>query len=120
MQEAFTRYINNQLPKGFKYPDKYLKLSEGINFPKKFSWWFEDATTESGRLAWLLRNSKTDWQYMRDINPIPFAQLNDWKAFFDGNDKSGNPKVIVIDLGNKTTSYEVDSFDTWLDTALKD
>lgn len=120
MQTKFTPYPLNLLPNGFKYPEKYLQLSDHLYFSDAFIWWFEDADTEGGKLAWKLRLSYREWKNIGERNLIPFAQLNDDAAFFDGDDTSGDPKVIVIDLGNKQRMYELDNFDIWLREALVD
>ncbi|MDO6685219.1 MULTISPECIES: hypothetical protein [unclassified Agarivorans] len=120
MQNSFTPYAKEQLPSGFKYPVLYLKIAEGLEFPKEITWWFDDAITEGGQLSWSLRNTKKEWANLAKKDLIPFAQLNDWKAYFDGSDMSGNPKVIVVDLGNKSVTFEVASFNVWLEKALRD
>ncbi|MFM2483475.1 hypothetical protein [Celerinatantimonas sp. YJH-8] len=117
MQKKFTIYDKSQLPKHFSYPEKYIIMSAEANLPEYFEWWFEDADTPAGKLAWNLRHSYKEWKNMKDKNLIPFAQLNDDAAFFDGNDTSGNPKVIVIDLGNTERNYEFCDFDSWFDFA---
>ncbi|WP_330961314.1 hypothetical protein [Photobacterium sp. 53610] len=120
MQDKFSPYNANLLPVGFEYPDKYLNISAHNNLPNGFVWWFEDANTEGSKLAWELRSAYKDWFNIGDRNLIPFAQFNDDVAFFDGNDTTGNPRVIVIDLGNKKRSYELLDFDVWLCEALKE
>lgn len=40
-------------------------------------------------------------------------------AFFDGNDTSGDPRVICLDLSNKHRTYEFENFDTWLKFAIE-
>lgn len=120
MQKSFIRYPDELLPSGFKYPKRYLQLSKGINFPEGLVWWFDDAETEGGKLSWDLRLSHKEWKNIGARNLIPFSQLNDDAAFFDGDDLSGNPRVIVIDLGNKNRTYEEDDFGVWLAQALKD
>ncbi|SIO96656.1 hypothetical protein [Vibrio spartinae] len=120
MQKKFTLYTTSILPSGFKYPEHYIQLSKGIDFPENFIWWFEDANMEGGELAWNLRMKYKEWKHIGERNLIPFAQLNDDAAFFDGDDTTGNPRVIVIDLGNKQRSYELESFEDWLNDALED
>ncbi|MEF1285951.1 hypothetical protein QTN94_19040 [Vibrio sp. M250220] len=120
MQKKFNRYPARLLPEKFSYPEKYIRLSEQNDLPSEFVWWFEDANAESGKLAWELRFTYKDWLNIGERNLIPFAQLNDDAAFFDGDDTKGNPNVIVIDLGNKQRSYELPDFESWLDDALED
>ncbi|HEZ5036568.1 TPA: SMI1/KNR4 family protein, partial [Neisseria meningitidis] len=44
----------------------------------------------------------------------------EWAACFDISDKSGNPKIIVVNLDN-TKYYETfENFDTWLKEAEND
>lgn len=120
MQNNFQTYSSSQLPAGFKYPERYLELARCNDLHKDLVWWFEDATTESGKLAWRLRHSHGEWPDMEGRNLIPFAQLNDDAAFFDGGDLNGNPRVVVIDLGNKARAYLLPSFDDWLHSSLQD
>jgi len=120
MQERFCTYSFGQLPAGFKYPSRYLEFAQSVDLPKDFSWWFNDASTEGGQLFWKLRGSFGSWVGLGGRNLIPFAQLNDDAAFFDGDDLSGDPKVIVIDLGNKDRVYERPNFEAWLSDALQD
>ncbi|WP_445570974.1 hypothetical protein [Pseudomonas sp. E102] len=119
MQERFCTYSVDQLPAGFKYPSRYLDFAKSIGLPKDFSWWFDDASTEGGQLSWKLRGSYGEWVGLEGRNLIPFAQLNDDAAFFDGDDLSGDPKVVVIDLGNKERVYELPSFEAWLHDVLQ-
>jgi len=110
----FTPYPDRILPDGFKYPDRYLELSKGIDVPEKLIWEFEDTENEEiSRLAW--QNSKK-----RGENLIPFAQERDYKAYFDGNDTTGDPGVIVIDLGNTENTYYRENFAAWYQDALED
>ncbi len=120
MQDKFTPYPENILPSGFIYPQKYLQLAKDLNIPDKFIWWFEDSNTKSGQLAWALRNRYGEWKGVTHQNLVPFAQFNDDAALFDGNDSSGDPKVIIVDLGNKERSYELKNFNEWLHKAYKD
>lgn len=120
MQGGFNPYSSEQLPAGFKYPEKYLDLTSAFDLPSDFAWWFQDANTEGGELSWSLRRSYGGWVGLEGRNLIPFAQLNDDAAFFDGDDLDGDPRVIVIDLGNKERVYELSGFDAWLNDALKD
>lgn len=120
MQSSFLPYDKEQLPEEFKYPEQYLQFSIGIDFPKGIAWWFINSDTDGGRLGWSLRKSYSDWKNIGNRDLIPFARLNDNAAFFDGGDTTGNPRVIVIDLGNKRHSYEVESFSIWLNDAIKD
>ena len=119
-QNSFNPYPNEMLPIGFNYPKNYLKLAKStytINYDKEyiFPWWFEDYGPEGALLSYELRNSQ-----ILGSNLIPFAQNGCWKAYFDANDISNNPKVIVIDLDN-TENYEIfNNFDEWLKEAEND
>lgn len=47
-QNSFVPYPEAMLPKGFKYPQSYLKLAQSthaINYDEQYSfpWWFENA-----------------------------------------------------------------------------
>lgn len=119
MQRGFHTYSAAQLPADFKYPRKYLDFAKSIDLPNDFAWWFDDAGTEGGELSWRLRQSYDAWIGLEGRNLIPFAQLNDDAAFFDGDDLSGDPRVVVIDLGNKERVYELPNFDAWLGDVLK-
>lgn len=121
-QKSFTPYPEDILPLGFRYPERYLQHATTINYPRHLVWGFSDSTLESGRLSWDLRHHWRDngWIWLQEIDPIPFAKNGDWAAFFDGSDRSGDPKVVVVDLGNKEQGYELKNFGAWLEIALKD
>lgn len=120
-QDKFTPYPKEMLPSGFKYPKSYLDLSQStntINYDEKyfFPWWFEDYGTEGAEIAYRYRKFNSSISN----NAIPFANYGEWEAYFDGDDISGNPKVIVVNLEN-TENYEVfTDFDTWLKEAEND
>ncbi len=113
--KSFSIYSREQLPVNFKYPLNYLMLAKDtstIDSIPHFGWWFEDAQSETGVLAYSLR-----LEHVKGLNLIPFAQFFDWAAYFDGNDTSGNPKVYVLDLGDLPHYVVLDDFDDWLDKA---
>ncbi|MFB6349235.1 hypothetical protein ACFBZI_07360 [Moraxella sp. ZJ142] len=118
-QISFSPYPQQMLLEGFSYPQSYLKLSQDtstINWSSQylFPWWFEDHGTEGAELAYRFRKSDSD---IVGLNLIPFAQNGDWEAYFNADDTSGNPQVIVIDLSDtKYVSY-CDDFDSWLKMA---
>ena len=122
MREQFTPYSNERLPNGFRYPERYLRFAHGIGIPAGLIWGFPNDQYGHAANAWRMRlHWKSEgWKYLTDIDPIPFARNGDWAAFFDGNDHSGDPRVVVADLGNKSNSYRLANFDAWLDRALKD
>lgn len=109
----FSPYPDRILPDGFKYPDRYLELSKGIDAPEKLIWEFENTEYEASQIAWDTRKDYGE-------NLIPFAQERDWAAYFDGNDTSGDPSVIVIDLGNTENTYYRENFAAWYRDALDD
>lgn len=108
------------LPHGFCYPEHYLRLVQGTGVPNSLIWDFPDDQFGHAARAWENRYywQSEGWLYLDEIDPIPFARSGDWAAFFDGNDHSGDPKVIVVDLGNKRSSYKLPNFDAWFDRAL--
>ena len=114
MSSTFSVYSKEQLPTGFNYPVTYLQLAQdtsALDAIPYFAWWFEDASTEGGELAYFCRNC------VEGMNLIPFARNGDWAANFDGNDTSGDPKVYVLDLGDLPHCVELKNFDDWLDKA---
>lgn len=117
-QKSFKPYPIEMLPDGFTYPDLYLQLANCTNTVQSdeyFQWWFEDSDSEGAKLAYLLRKNK-----IKDFNLIPFANNSEWKAYFDGDDNSGNPKIIVIDLTYLPSLTICESFNEWLDKAEQD
>lgn len=114
-------YSAGILPKGFHYPEGYLNLVQNAKKPERLIWDFPDDRYEFARGEWdsRLHWQSEGWLYLDEIDPIPFARNGDWAAFFDGNDHSGDPKVVVVDLGNKRNSYKLANFDAWFDEALK-
>lgn len=120
-QKFFTPFPKELLPEGFRYPERYISHSQSMDYPKYFLWWFSD-NKEKIDSDWTFRHhwQSEGWLYLDEIDPIPFARNGDWAAYFDGNDHSGDPRVVVADLGNKKNSYKLSNFDVWLDQALKD
>lgn len=114
-------YSPDRLPAGFRYPEAYVRFPDGVSLPEKFVWWFADEVQDLAELAWETRHDwgEDGWVCLQQIDPIPFAQNGDWAAFFDGNDHSGDPNVVLIDMGNREYCYTLDNFQAWLDIALK-
>lgn len=118
-QKSFKPYPQEILPKGFKYPESYLKLSQSTEsiIPDEelgFPWWFDDYGTEGAESSYTYRNS-----YLSDdFNLIPFANCFEWAAYFDGNDCSGDPKVIIIDRNELPFHDFCENFDEWLKEAI--
>ncbi|MCV2884704.1 hypothetical protein OE749_08345 [Aestuariibacter sp. AA17] len=119
MQKTFKPYSADLLPNNFSYPQRYIDISNGTE-KKQTIWMFEDANNPRAELTWQLRNNYKKWKNIGDRQLIPLAKLNDWAAFFDGDCVTGNPKVIVIDLGNEQISYEEEDFDAWYEKACMD
>jgi hypothetical protein len=120
VQDNFNPYPKDLLPTKFIYPVKYLEISENpklVNHNKDyhFRWWFEDAVNEGSKLSYRLRNDKIE-----GLNLVPFAQNGDWLANFDGDDTSGNPRVVVVDLGDLPFHMICEDFADWLTKAEQD
>lgn len=115
-------YSPEILPFGFSYPDGFIKISEYYNLPDGFIWWFPTDEFDHAAGEWEMRHyyKKKGWMLLDNIDPIPFARNGDWAAFFDGKDHSGDPKVVVVDYGNRKNSYTVANFNAWLDRAMID
>ncbi|TNG87836.1 SMI1/KNR4 family protein [Pasteurellaceae bacterium USgator41] len=116
MRNTFKIYPNDKLPKQFKFPDYYLKLSrnlDDINKIEYFPWWFEDAEDDIDSYVKILKRL-TGVDYL-----ISFARNGDWAACFKITDFSGDPRVYVYDLGNKNSNYEYNDFNDWLQSEIK-
>jgi hypothetical protein len=112
----FQLYTKDLLPPGFEYPSKLQEYSNGGQHPMISPWWFIDAASKAGKLAHSIR--------LHDgRNLVPFAKVDDGRgdvACFDGDDASGNPKVLMLILDDSGRSYSYDDFDQWLQAALQD
>lgn len=118
IKKSFKPYPAEILPKGFIYPTRYLELADNtatVQSDEYFQWWFEDADNEGSKLAYRFRNDKIE-----GLNLVPFAQNGDLLANFDGDDHSGNPRVVIVDLGNLPFHLFFDNFDDWLAKAEQD
>lgn len=122
MPKHVTPYLSEILPEGFIYPNSYLCFVDELEVPERLIWGFPDERYGQAARAWEVRLhwQSEGWLYLDEIDPIPFARNGDWAAFFDGNDHSGDPRVVVVDLGNKKNSYKLPNFDAWYDQALRD
>lgn len=107
-QKSFKSFPSELLPKVFHYPPSYLMLESGT-LPT-FHWWFEDVREMLNPIEDLNLYA----QMTGHENIIPFAREYDWAACFDGNDPSGNPRVLVFDLGDLEHFVQFPSFDDWL------
>lgn len=122
MPNHVTPYPAKTLPEGFLYPKSYLCFVDELEVPERLIWDFPDDRFDHAAGEWDFRlHWKAEgWLYLDEIDPIPFARNGDWAAFFDGNDHSGDPRVVVVDLGNKKNSYKLLNFDAWYDKAVRD
>lgn len=118
--KSFTPYADEILPPGFKYPKRYLDMSKGIGMTEYTGWDFGNSDTEAGQHGLSLQGHYNRWAIVRGRFLIPFAQCMDDAAFFDGCDTSGDPKVIVLDLGNKERGFELENFDAWVEMTLRE
>ena len=117
-QKSFKPYSSKILPVGFVYPATYIQLTkntEAVKSDEYFQWWFLDSTTEGAKLSYSLRNNK-----IKDFNLVPFAQNSEWMAYFDGDDCSGDPRVIVVDLTDLPSFMILENFNEWLTKAEQD
>ena len=117
-QKSFKPYSSKILPVGFVYPATYIQLTkntETVKSDEYFQWWFLDSTTEGAKLSYSLRNNK-----IKDFNLVPFAQNSEWMAYFDGDDCSGDPRVIVVDLTDLPSFMILENFNEWLTKAEQD
>ena len=117
-QKSFKPYPQEMLPKGFKYPESYLKLSQSTEsiIPDEelgFPWGFDNYGTEGAALSYEYRNHD-----FPELNLVPFAHCCEWIAYFDGNDHSGNPRVFVVDLTDLSAHCWCKDFDEWLTDAI--
>lgn len=112
----FALYSDNQLPVGFIYPAEIKNFSLSGEYPQIYPWWFFDAHSKAGELAYSIR--------LHDgRNLIPFAKVDDGRgdiACFDGDDVSGDPRVLMLVLDESGRSYSFVNFSHWKNTVLED
>lgn len=122
MSDRATPYSADLLPQGFSYPAGYLRLAEPGAVPKGLIWWFPGEEFGHAASEWKLRNhwAADGWHALAGIDPIPFARNGDFAAFFDGNHRSGDPPVVVVDLGNRQKGRRLANFEAWRQEALED
>lgn len=116
MTTSFSPYASEMLPGSFRYPEAYLRLSKSGTPPDLSPWWFIDAESKAGRLAYSV--CKHDGRSL-----IPFAKVDDGRgdvACFDGDDASGNPEVKILVLDDSGRSYSFADFTAWMDAAEAD
>ncbi|MGP5311211.1 hypothetical protein [Psychrobacter faecalis] len=51
---------------------------------------------------------------------MPLAKNGDWAAYFDEDDHSGDPKIIVVDLSDLPFHMICENFNEWLAKAEQD
>ena len=113
MQSTFSVYSKEQLPIGFHYPATYLQLAKdtsSLDSIPYFAWWFKDAENSLPDLLDIY------FELTQVKNVLPFARNGDWAACFDLTDTTGDPRVLVFDLGD-AHCVELKNFDDWLDKA---
>lgn len=116
MQTTFSPYAPDVLPTAFRYPTAYSQLSKAGGLPNLGPWWFIDANSKAGELAWSVRNHD-------GRNLVPFAKVDDGRddvACFDGDDSSGNPAVLMLVLDESGRIYSYPDFATWMGAAVVD
>ena len=116
MQEPFKPYPRDLLPRGFRYPQRYLNFAETGEYPAIYPWWFIDAESEVGRLAYEVGR-------LENAMLVPFAKIDDSAgdiACFDGNDSTGNPRIIMLITDGSGRAYSFNDFDDWLSAATRD
>jgi len=114
--DTFQLYPADQLPEGFKYPERLKRMSELGGYPSIAPWWFVDADSKAGRLFYSIREHD-------GRNLVPFAKVDDGRgdiACFDGDDHSGNPAVLMLVLDETGRAYSFKDFDDWMNAALSD
>ncbi|WP_415884546.1 SMI1/KNR4 family protein [Neptuniibacter sp. QD34_54] len=106
------KYSTEKLPNGFEYPNDFnAEVFQGL-----YPWIEINCESELGEM--LLNLGKEIGN-----NLIPFASLelgDGDAACFDGNDKSGNPTVVMLVLDGSNRSYGFDNFNHWLQQAKLD
>jgi hypothetical protein len=108
----FSLYEQSQLPNGFNYPSRLVDVAGSDAFNALYPWWFIDAKSQAGSLF---------VGFIEERNLVPFAKtdLEDDIALFDGSDRSGNPKVVMV-CSTPERSYAYPDFDAWLAAAIAD
>lgn len=117
MNKSFQLYADEILPAGFHYPEVLRNLAKSGTYPDICPWFFDSANTEGGKLGFALRLSD-------GRNLIPFAHCSDDDndtACFDGDDASGNPRILIKNSFDKFDypgrRYAYADFDEWFQAA---
>lgn len=116
MSKPFHLYPTEKLPPGFRYPDSLLRIATTGEYPDIYPWWFVDANSRAGELFYSTRQSD-------GRNLIPFAKVDDDRddiACFDGDDATGNPRVLMLVPEDSDRSYSYVDFNDWLRAAEED
>lgn len=115
------------LPAGFSFPQSYLELAQGHDIPDLEPWEFLFLNMPSS-----LNYYGAMLQKYPDKPLIPFAIIDDKSGFydggyvvlacFDGDDKSGDPKVYFHDYSNPkrvewADRHSLPNFSEWLRVA---
>lgn len=129
MNEPFL-YDMPILPTGFSFPQSYLTLVHGHDLPDLEPWSFLCFT-----MAKSLNYYGALLQKYSDKPLIPFAIAHDQSGFFndgyvvlacfDGDDRSGNPKVYFHDYSNAkrvdwSERYSLANFSEWLNVVVEE
>lgn len=112
----FELYARELLPPGFSYPTEIQNFASTGEYEDFGPWWFIDAKSKAGELAYSVRN-------FDGRNLVPFAKVDDGRgdvACFDGDDSSGNPKILMLVLDDSGRLYSFKNFSEWKVAALKD
>lgn len=110
----FAPYLANIVPHEFRYPPAFLEIAASSAPNSLYPWWFVDASSQAGELFWKTRRSD-------GRNLIPFAKTDELDdiACFDGDDHSGDPRVLMI-ASSDGRNYGFKNFAEWLSNAEKD
>ncbi|MGO4280124.1 SMI1/KNR4 family protein [Cupriavidus sp. RAF20_2] len=113
---SFLLYPPDLLPEGFLYPRELVEIAAGARFTPVGQWWFIDANSKAGRLAYEIRTRG-------GRNLVPFAKVDDGRgdvACFDGNDRSGDPPVLMLVLDDSERSCRYANFREWRLTEMQE
>lgn len=110
----FDLYPPEKLPPLFRYPDQFVQTAATMAPNHFYPWWFIQASTTAGQLSFELRQSD-------GRNLIPFAKTDEFDdiACFDGDDPSGNPRIL-IKSSTPDRVYGYSDFKEWLMVATRD
>lgn len=113
-------YTEQELPENFHFPSSFLDMVKMDQVLDLDPWWFL-YEFENAAKQWLSEIKK---QYP-DRHLVPFAKISysDDIACFDGDDKSGDPRVYYVhafaSLGWEDRG-SVENFDKWLKLAQEE